>query len=53
MIKNIYIAGPLFNAHERSYLELIVPNWKGVATIAFCPIGINPELMTLSWKARI
>ena len=24
MIKNIYVAGPLFNAHERSYLEDIV-----------------------------
>jgi nucleoside 2-deoxyribosyltransferase len=29
MIKNIYIAGPLFNAHERNYLELIASELEG------------------------
>ncbi len=37
MIKNIYIAGPLFNAHERSYLELIAGEWEGRGYICFLP----------------
>ncbi|MDA9291790.1 nucleoside 2-deoxyribosyltransferase [Planktomarina temperata] len=37
MIKNIYIAGPLFNAHERSYLELIAAELEGLGYNCFLP----------------
>ena len=37
MIKNIYIAGPLFNAHERSYLELIASELEGTGYKCFLP----------------
>ena len=37
MIKNIYIAGPLFNAHERSYLELIAAQLEGSGYTCFLP----------------
>ena len=37
MIKNIYIAGPLFNAHERSYLELIAAELEGSGYKCFLP----------------
>ena len=37
MIKNIYIAGPLFNAHERSYLELIAAELEGRGYKCFLP----------------
>ena len=37
MIKNIYIAGPLFNAHERSYLELIASELEGSGYKCFLP----------------
>ena len=37
MIKNIYIAGPLFNAHERSYLELIATELEGHGYNCFLP----------------
>jgi len=37
MIKNIYIAGPLFNAHERSYLELIAAELEGNGYKCFLP----------------
>ena len=37
MIKNIYIAGPLFNAHERSYLELIAAKLEGSGYKCFLP----------------
>jgi len=37
MIKNIYIAGPLFNAHERSYLELIAAELEGRGYNCFLP----------------
>ena len=37
MIKDIYIAGPLFNAHERSYLELITAKLEGSGYKCFLP----------------
>ena len=37
MIKNIYIEGPLFNAHERSYLEIIAPELEGNGYKCFLP----------------
>ena len=37
MITNIYIAGPLFNAHERSYLELITAKLEGSGYKCFLP----------------
>ncbi len=37
MIKNIYIAGPLFNAHERSYLELIAAELEDDGYKCFLP----------------
>jgi nucleoside 2-deoxyribosyltransferase len=37
MIKNIYIAGPLFNAHERNYLELIASELEGSGYKCFLP----------------
>ena len=37
MIKSIYIAGPLFNAHERSYLELIAAKLEGNGYKCFLP----------------
>ena len=37
MIKKIYIAGPLFNAHERSYLELITAKLEGSGYKCFLP----------------
>ena len=49
MIKNIYIAGPLFNAHERSYLELIASELEGSGYKCFLPHRdqsgiVEPEL---------
>ena len=37
MIKNIYIAGPLFNAHDRSYLELIAAELEDNGYKCFLP----------------
>ena len=37
MIKKIYIAGPLFNAHERNYLELIASELDGSGYKCFLP----------------
>ena len=37
MIKNIYIAGPLFNTHERTYLELIAAELEGHGYKCFLP----------------
>ena len=37
MIKNIYIAGPLFNAHERNYLELIASELETNGYKCFLP----------------
>ena len=37
MIKNIYIAGPLFNAHERNYLELMASELEGSGYKCFLP----------------
>ena len=37
MIKNIYVAGPLFNAHERNYLELIASELEGNGYKCFLP----------------
>jgi nucleoside 2-deoxyribosyltransferase len=37
MIKNIYVAGPLFNAHERNYLELIASELEGNGCKCFLP----------------
>ena len=37
MIKNIYIAGPLFNAHERNYLELIASELEANGYKCFLP----------------
>ena len=37
MIKNIYIAGPLFNAHERNYLEIIASELEGNDYKCFLP----------------
>jgi nucleoside 2-deoxyribosyltransferase len=37
MIIEIYIAGPLFNAHERSYLELIASELEGSGYTCFLP----------------
>ncbi len=45
MIKYIYIAGPLFNAHERGYLELVASELEGNGYKCFLPhrdqSGIN------------
>jgi nucleoside 2-deoxyribosyltransferase len=37
MIKNIYIAGPLFNDHERTYLELIAAELEDNGYKCFLP----------------
>ena len=37
MIKNIYIAGPLFNDHERTYLELIAAELEDSGYKCFLP----------------
>ena len=37
MIKKIYIAGPLFNTHERGYLELIASNLENSGFKCFLP----------------
>ena len=37
MIKKIYIAGPLINAHERSYIEIIAPELEGNGYKCFLP----------------
>ena len=41
MIKKIYIAGPLFNVHEKKYLEDIAEVLEGAISIVFCPIEIK------------
>jgi len=47
MIKKIYIAGPLFNVHEKKYLEDIAEVLEGVDFDCFLPhrdqTGIDPE----------
>jgi len=47
MIKKIYIAGPLFNAHEKKYLEDIAEVLEGTDFDCFLPhrdqTGIDPE----------
>ena len=37
MIKYVYIAGPLFNAHERRYLEQIAEELEGSGYKCFLP----------------
>ncbi len=37
MIKNVYTAGPLFNAHEKSYLELITSELESNGYKCFLP----------------
>ena len=62
MFKNVYIAGPLFNAHETSYLEEIAKELEDNGYICFLPhrdqSGIeNSELqateMSENTKAKI
>ncbi|MDA8967050.1 hypothetical protein N9H43_05980 [Planktomarina temperata] len=48
MIKNIYIAGPLFNAHERSYLELIAAELEGRGYNCFVPSSLFAAIPRLS-----
>ena len=47
MIKKIYIAGPLFNIHEKKYLEEIADVLEGNDYDCFLPhrdqTGIDPE----------
>ena len=47
MIKKIYIAGPLFNVHEKKYLEEIAEVLEGNGYDCFLPhrdqTGIDPE----------
>ena len=47
MIKKIYIAGPLFNVHEKKYLEEIAEVLEGNGYGCFLPhrdqTGIDPE----------
>ena len=47
MIKKIYIAGPLFNVHEKKYLEDIAEVLESADFDCFLPhrdqIGIDPE----------
>ena len=47
MIKKIYIAGPLFNVHEKKYLEDIAEVLEGADFDCFLPhrdqTGIDPE----------
>tara|TARA_Y100000389_G_scaffold84646_1_gene81347 strand:- start:3280 stop:3705 length:426 start_codon:yes stop_codon:yes gene_type:complete len=47
MIKKIYIAGPLFNVHEKKYLEEIAEALEGSGYDCFLPhrdqTGIDPE----------
>jgi nucleoside 2-deoxyribosyltransferase len=47
MIKKIYIAGPLFNVHEKKYLEDIAEVLEGTDFDCFLPhrdqTGIDPE----------
>ena len=47
MIKQIYIAGPLFNVHEKKYLEDIAEVLEGADFDCFLPhrdqTGIDPE----------
>jgi|TARA_B100001113_G_scaffold321223_1_gene290939 nucleoside 2-deoxyribosyltransferase len=47
MIKNIYIAGPLFNVHEKKYLEEIAEVLEGAGYECFLPhrenAGIDPN----------
>lgn len=47
MIKKIYIAGPLFNVHEKKYLEEIAEVLEGADFECFLPhrdqTGIDPE----------
>lgn len=47
MIKKIYIAGPLFNVHEKKYLEDIAEVLEGANFDCFLPhrdqTGIDPE----------
>ena len=47
MIKKIYIAGPLFNVHEKKYLEEIAEVLEGKGYDCFLPhrdqTGIDPE----------
>ena len=47
MIKKIYIAGPLFNVHEKKYLEDIAEVLEGADFDFFLPhrdqTGIDPE----------
>ena len=47
MIKKIYIAGPLFNVHEKKYLEEIAEVLEGADFDCFLPHrdqkGIDPE----------
>ena len=37
MVKNIYIAGPLFNVHEKKYLEEIAAALEGAGYDCFLP----------------
>ena len=58
MIKNIYIAGPLFNVHERRYLEEIVQVLEKNGYQCFLPhrdqSGINEaDLKTTELSASI
>ena len=47
MVKNIYIAGPLFNVHEKKYLEEIAAALEGAGYDCFLPhrdqTGIDPD----------
>jgi len=47
MVKNIYIAGPLFNVHEKKYLEEIAAVLEGAGYDCFLPhrdqTGIDPD----------
>ena len=51
MIKKIYIAGPLFNAHERGFLEEIAHELEANGYDCFYPIEIKPGSRRQSWTA--
>ena len=44
MIKYVYIAGPLFNAHERRYLEQIAEELEGSGYKCFLPHRDQPGI---------
>jgi nucleoside 2-deoxyribosyltransferase len=55
-VTKIYIAGPLFNTHERWYLERIAEALEGAGYATFLPhrdAGLMPDIRTLDAQQQL